>query len=89
MAKRLYVGNLPWSITLDKLKELFKPYGEIEDAIVMANKYTGKSRGFGFVTYKDESSVQKAIQAMDKKDVEGRELVVKEARPFKESEERE
>ncbi|MBW6442687.1 RNA-binding protein [Patescibacteria group bacterium] len=81
MDKRIYVGNLPWSVTKVKLEELFSPYGKIEDALVMANKYTGRSRGFGFVTYKSESEAEKAIKEMQGKEVEGRKLVVKEARP--------
>ncbi len=81
MSKRIYTGNLPWSVTKEKLEELFSPYGEIEDAIVIANKYTGRSRGFGFVTYKNESDADKAITEMSGKEVEGRKLVVKEARP--------
>lgn len=83
MTKRIYAGNLPWSVTKVKLEELFSPFGEIEDALVMANKYTGRSRGFGFVTYKEEASAKKAIEEMNEKEVEGRNLVVKEARPLK------
>jgi RNA recognition motif-containing protein len=86
MENRIYVGNLPWSVDLAKLKELFSSYGEIEDAIVMANKYTGRSRGFGFVTFKEESSAQKAVAEMNKKDVEGRELNVTIARPLEKKE---
>lgn len=84
MGKRIYIGNLPWSITKNKLEELFSPFGEIEEAIVIANKYTGRSRGFGFVTFKKDSSAEEAIERMDRRDVEGRNLVVKEARPVEE-----
>lgn len=84
LGKRIYVGNLPWSITKKKLEELFSPFGDIEDALVIANKYTGRSRGFGFVTFKTDKSADEAIQEMDRKDVEGRSLVVKEARPMEE-----
>ncbi len=84
MSKRIYVGNLPWSVTKVKLEELFSPFGEIEDALVMANKFTGRSRGFGFVTYKEDASADKAIAEMNEKEVEGRVLVVKEARPLEE-----
>lgn len=86
MNKRIFVGNLPWAVTLDQLKEIFGKYGEIEDAIIMANKYTGKSRGFGFVTFKEESSAEKAIAEMNNKDVQGREITVTEARPLKKEE---
>lgn len=84
MSKRIYVGNLPWSVTKDKLVELFSSFGEIEEALVIANKYTGRSRGFGFVTFKKEGDADKAIAKMDEKEVEGRNLVVKEAKPLEE-----
>ncbi len=83
MNNRIFVGNLPWSVGFDKLKELFGPYGEIEDAVVMSDKQTGKSRGFGFVTFKDESSVEKAVAEMNQKDIEGREIKVNVAEPLK------
>ncbi len=84
MGKRIYVGNLPWSITKDKLEGLFSSFGEIEEALVIANKYTGRSRGFGFVTFKTNKDADEAIGKMDGKEVEGRSLVVKEARPLEE-----
>ncbi len=84
MSKKIYVGNLPFSITLDRLKELFSPYGQIEDAIVMANKFTGRSRGFGFVTFANDGDAEKAIAEMNNKNVEGRELKVNEAKPLEE-----
>ena len=76
MKNRIFVGNLPWSVGFDELKKLFGPYGDIEDAIVMSDKQTGKSRGFGFVTFKDESSVEKAVAEMNQKSVDGREIKV-------------
>jgi len=84
MSKKIYVGNLPFSVTLDRLKELFSPYGQIEDAIVMVDKFTGRSRGFGFVTFVDDSDADKALVEMNNKNVEGRELKVNEARPLEE-----
>ena len=86
MGKRIYVGNLPWSVTLEKLKELFSSFGEIEEALVIANKYTGRSRGFGFITFKKDLDADNAIKKMNEKEVEGRNLVVKEARPLEERE---
>lgn len=82
MGNRIFVGNLPWSMTFDKLKDLFGSCGEIEDAIVMSDRQTGRSRGFGFVTFKEESSVEKAIAEMNNKDIEGREIKVNEAAPL-------
>jgi len=84
MSKKIYVGNLPFSVTLDRLKELFSPYGQIKDAIVMADKFTGRSRGFGFVTFANDSDADKALAEMNNKNVDGRELKVNEARPLEE-----
>ena len=81
MSKKIFVGNLPWSVGYDKLKELFMPFGEIEDAVVIADKMTNKSKGFGFVTFKEETDVQKAISEMNGKEIEGRELQVNEHTP--------
>lgn len=81
MSKRIYIGNLPWSVTKEKLEELFSSFGEMEDALVVANKYTGRSRGFGFITFKNDADADKAIEEMNEKEVEGRALVVKKARP--------
>lgn len=85
MSKRIYVGNLPWGVTKVRLEELFSPFGEIEEALVIANKYTGRSRGFGFVTYKNDTDADKAMGEMNEKEVEGRKLVVKLARPSREA----
>jgi len=87
MSKRIYVGNLPWSVDKAGFEELFSPFGEIEEALVIANKYTGRSRGFGFVTYKNDADADKAMEEMNEKEVEGRRIVVKVARPSRESQE--
>ena len=87
MSKRIYVGNLPWSVAKEGLEELFSSFGEIEEALVIANKYTGRSRGFGFVTYKNDADADKAMAEMNEKEIEGRNLVVKEARPSREEQE--
>ena len=84
MSKRIYVGNLPWSVTKDKLDELFSSFGEIEESLVVVNKYTGRSRGFGFVTFKNDADADKAIAEMNEKDVEERNLRVREAKPMRE-----
>ena len=84
MSKRIYVGNLPWSVDKAGFDELFSPFGEIEEALVIANKYTGRSRGFGFVTYKNDADADKAMEEMNEKEVEGRRIVVKIARPSRE-----
>jgi RNA recognition motif-containing protein len=79
---KVYVGNLPFSVDSEKLKELFASYGEIEEATVISDKFSQRSKGFGFVTFKDEESAKKAIAEMNDKDVEGRKLKVNEAKPF-------
>lgn len=84
MTAKVYVGNLPWSVTDEKLKELFSTFGEISEAIVIKNKFSKRSKGFGFVTFSDEESAKKAISEMNEKEVEGRKLNVTEARPLEE-----
>lgn len=82
MSKKVFVGNLPFSVTDDKLKELFSSYGEITEAIVIKNKFSGRSKGFGFITFANEEDADKAIAEMHDKEVEGRKITVREATPF-------
>ena len=82
MSKRLFVGNLPFNLTQDKLKELFSGYGSLGETVVVTNKFSGRSKGFGFVAVEDDSEADKAISEMDGKEVEGRKITVNEARPF-------
>lgn len=77
---KLFVGSLPWSINNDSLKELFASYGEITEAIVIMDRMSGKSKGFGFVTFKKEEDAQKALE-MDGKEIEGRTIVANIAKP--------
>ncbi|MFQ5531891.1 MAG: RNA recognition motif domain-containing protein [Candidatus Nanoarchaeia archaeon] len=79
---KIYIGNLPFSVDDEKLKELFSSYGEIEEAIVINDKFSGRSKGFGFVTFKNDESAKKAISEMNEKEVEGRNLKVNEAKPM-------
>ncbi len=78
LAMKMYVGNLAWAVTTDKLEELFQQYGQVDDAIVLTDRETGRSRGFGFVTMPDEAA-KEAIDGLDGKDYEGRPLRVNEA----------
>ena len=78
---KVYVGNLPFTVDQEKLKELFAPYGEIEEATVISDKFSGRSKGFGFVTLSDEGA-KKAIAELNEKEVEGRALKVNEAKPM-------
>lgn len=77
---KLFIGSLPWAINNDSLRELFAQYGEITEAIVITDRDTGRSKGFGFVTFAKEEDAQKALE-MDGKDVEGRQIVVNVAKP--------
>ena len=79
---KLYVGNLPWKIDNRSLKDLFSSYGEVEDAVVIKNKFNGRSKGFGFVTFVNDADGQKAMSEMNEKEVEGRALTVNEAKPM-------
>lgn len=81
---KVYIGNLPFSVDDNKLKEIFSPYGEIEEAMVIKNKFSGRSKGFGFVTFKNEEDAKKAIEGMNESEVEGRNLKVSEAKPMEE-----
>lgn len=81
MSKKLFVGNIDWATTDDQLKELFEQHGEIEEAIILKDKFSGRSRGFGFVTFVNDEDGDKAVEALNGHDLNGRELAVNEARP--------
>ncbi len=80
---KIFVGSLPWSINESSLKELFSQYGEIAEAIIIIDRDSGRSKGFGFVTFANEESAQKALE-MNGKEVEGRTIVVNIAKPREE-----
>lgn len=82
MSKKLFVGNLPFTMSVDKMKELFASYGETEEVVIISDKFSGKSKGFGFVTFKEDAAADKAIAELNGKDVEGRAMTVSEARPM-------
>jgi RNA recognition motif-containing protein len=82
MGSKLYVGGLPYSVTEGRLQELFSTHGTVESANVISDKFTGKSRGFGFVEMSSSSEAQSAIQALNGTDFEGRSLTVNEAKPM-------
>jgi RNA recognition motif-containing protein len=79
LAKRLYVGNLPFSATESDVRELFEPHGNVHEVTVVTDRDTGRSRGFGFVEMDDEDAV-KAMNALNGTSMEGRDLTVNEAR---------
>jgi len=81
MNKKLYVGSLPYSVTEDELREMFVPFGAIESVRIITDKYTGQSKGFGFVEMATEEAAQAAISGVNGREVGGRTLTVNEARP--------
>ena len=81
----IYVSNLSFSVTDDELKQMFATYGEVSSAKVIVDKFSNRSKGFGFVEMPDEAAGQKAIQELNGTSVDGRELNVNLARPKKES----
>ena len=80
MGKKLFVGSLAWATDSSGLQTAFARFGEIEEATVISDRETGRSRGFGFVTYTDEGSAQQAISEMNGSDLDGRPIVVNEAK---------
>jgi len=84
MSKRLYVGNLPWSVDDQKLQEVFSAHGTVTSAKVISDKYTRRSKGFGFVEFENDEDADKAIAALHESDMEGRKIIVNVARPMEE-----
>ncbi|MFH0773647.1 MAG: RNA-binding protein [bacterium] len=82
--KKLFVGNLPWGINNDSLRELFASVGEVVEAMVITDRMSGRSKGFGFVTFATEEAAQAAIQQLNEKEIEGRKIIVNVARPKEE-----
>jgi RNA recognition motif-containing protein len=81
MGNKLYVGGLPYSVTGGQLQEIFSAHGTVNSANVISDKFTGQSRGFGFVEMSSGSEAQKAIEALNGTQLEGRTLTVNEAKP--------
>ncbi|MFC1710467.1 RNA recognition motif domain-containing protein [Patescibacteria group bacterium] len=81
---KVYVGNLPYTVNSDELRKIFGEFGEIADAVVITDKMSGRSKGFGFVEFADDEMAKKAIDSMNGKEIEGRALVVNVARPARE-----
>jgi RNA recognition motif-containing protein len=82
MGSKLYVGGLPYSVTEGRLQELFSAHGTVESANVISDKFTGQSRGFGFVEMSSGSEAQSAISALNGTQFDGRTLTVNEAKPM-------
>ncbi len=80
MSRKIFVGGLSWSITSETLADAFSPYGEIVESKVIVDRETGRSRGFGFVTFEDSESAEKAIRETDGTQLEGRTIRVDRAK---------
>ncbi len=86
MSKKIYVGNLPFSITSESLSEVFGKFGTVDSSKIIMDLQTGRSKGFGFVEMNDESAADSAISQMHGSELGGRPLTVNEARPMEKKE---
>ena len=77
----IFVANLNFRVKTDQLQELFEQYGEVESVKIIADRDSGRSKGFGFIEMADETAARNAISSLDNQELEGRNIVVKEARP--------
>lgn len=80
MPSKLYVGNLAYAVTNEDLMELFAQVGAVEKAVVVTDKFSGQSRGFGFVEMADQESATKAIETLNETDLKGRRIKIDQAR---------
>ncbi len=88
MAKRLFVGNLPFQLTDQELRAAFEAVGTVVSASIITDKFSGRSRGFGFVEMENDQEADKAVEQLNGSDLGGRQIVVNEARPMRERGER-
>ena len=80
-SKKLYIGSLPYSWSVEQLEQLFSPFGRVNSTAIVSDQITKKSKGFGFVEMENEESAAKAMTELNGKEVEGRPLSVREAKP--------
>ena len=88
MTKKLFVGSLPFALRQERLKEVFSEYGNVTEAVIIQDKFTGRSKGFGFVTFETDEEAKAAMDNLNGKEVDGRPITVTEARPMGERPER-
>lgn len=81
MGNKLYVGNLPFSINNDALKDMFAVHGNVVSARIIMDKVSGRSKGFGFVEFETDDAANAAMTALNSTEVEGRKIIVNEAKP--------
>ena len=84
MSKKLFVGNLPFYMTEDQLQALFVEHGKVSSTNLIMDKYSGQSRGFGFIEMDDDAAAEAAVTKLNNSLINGRNIVVNEARPMKE-----
>ena len=77
----IFVANLNFRVKTDQLQDLFEQYGEVESVKIVTDRDSGRSKGFGFIEMADETAARNAISSLDNQELEGRNIVVKEARP--------
>src|SRR3989339_232499 len=82
MSKKLYIGNLPYSVDDAQLESMAVAFGEVVSAQVIQDKFNGRSKGFGFVEMANDEEAQKAIDDLNNKEIDGRKIIVDEARPM-------
>ena len=82
MATKLFVGSLPWAVNDQGLEDLFKDFGTVTSAKVIMDRESGRSKGFGFVEFEDDNAAKAAIDKLNGSDIQGRAIVVSEARPL-------
>ena len=82
MATKLFVGSLPWAVDDQALADLFKEFGDVASAKVIMDRETGRSKGFGFVEFDDDDAAKAAMSKLNNSDLQGRTIVVSEARPL-------
>jgi len=88
MSKKIFVGNLNFKVKEENLEEMFSKFGEIEDNVVITDRETGRSKGFGFITFTEEDSANDAVKEMNEKEFEGRKITVNIAKEREESRDR-
>jgi len=81
VSKKLFVGSLPWAVNDESLKQAFTPYGTVVSATVVVDRRSGRSKGFGFVEMENDSEAAAAIEALNGSELNGRNIVVNEAKP--------
>ena len=82
MATKLFVGSLPWAVNDQGLEDLFKDFGTVLSAKVIMDRESGRSKGFGFVEFEDDDAAKSAVDKLNGSDIQGRTIVVSEARPL-------